>query len=154
MGHCDSPAQLSRDSEFFGVNQRAIAVDSSRSGSRHGACQTNSVRERIVPGVRSLGAWSLLAFLRLYQLFLSPFLGGACKFYPSCSNYAYEAVTLHGARRGLVLAIKRLGRCRPFTKGGFDPVPEGDDAPGALLPQSFIAKTSLSAAQHCKEPVQ
>ena len=66
----------------------------------------------------------LLAFLRLYMLLLAPFVGGACKFYPSCSNYAYEAVSRHGARRGSVLAIKRLLRCRPFTQGGFDPVPD------------------------------
>jgi uncharacterized protein len=62
--------------------------------------------------------------LRLYMLLLAPFVGGACKFYPSCSNYAYEAVARHGARRGGMLAIKRLLRCRPFTQGGVDPVPE------------------------------
>jgi uncharacterized protein len=73
---------------------------------------------------RGTGAWVLLAMLRLYQFFLSPFLGGACKFYPSCSNYAVEAIQQHGAGRGFVLAMKRLGRCRPFTKGGYDPVPD------------------------------
>jgi putative membrane protein insertion efficiency factor len=62
--------------------------------------------------------------VRVYQIFLSPFLGGACKFYPSCSHYAVEAIQRHGARRGFVLAMKRLGRCRPFTKGGYDPVPD------------------------------
>ena len=73
---------------------------------------------------RSAGAWALLFVLRLYMMLLAPFVGGACKFYPSCSNYAYEAVARHGARRGSVLAIKRLLRCRPFTQGGVDPVPE------------------------------
>ena len=68
--------------------------------------------------------WFLLGFVRCYQIFLGPFLGGACKFYPSCSNYAYQAIERHGARRGFVLAMKRLGRCRPFTKGGYDPVPD------------------------------
>lgn len=77
----------------------------------------------------SFGAWVLLAFLRFYIVCLSPVFGGACKYYPSCSNYAVEAVTKHGARRGFVLAAKRLMRCRPFTKGGFDPVP--DDIPHA-----------------------
>jgi putative membrane protein insertion efficiency factor len=66
--------------------------------------------------------------VRFYKIFLSPFFGGACKFYPSCSNYAYEAIARHGARRGIVLALKRLGRCRPFTQGGFDPVPDEDSA--------------------------
>jgi putative membrane protein insertion efficiency factor len=64
--------------------------------------------------------------LRVYQIFFSPVFGGACKFYPSCSNYAMEAVQRHGAKRGFVLAMKRLGRCRPFTKGGYDPVPEAE----------------------------
>jgi putative membrane protein insertion efficiency factor len=58
------------------------------------------------------------------MVLLSPFFGGACKFHPSCSNYAYEAIARHGARRGVLLALKRLLRCRPFTKGGFDPVPD------------------------------
>jgi hypothetical protein len=70
------------------------------------------------------GQWLLLALVQLYRVFLSPFLGGACKFYPSCSKYAQEAIAIHGAKRGSVLALKRLGRCRPFTKGGFDPVPD------------------------------
>jgi hypothetical protein len=72
----------------------------------------------------SAAKWLLLLFVRFYQIFLSPFLGGACKFYPSCSRYAQEAIEMHGAQRGAWLAMKRLGRCRPFTKGGFDPVPE------------------------------
>lgn len=71
--------------------------------------------------------------LRLYQVFLSPFLGGACKFYPSCSQYAFTAIQWHGAGRGFVLAMKRLGRCRPFTKGGYDPVPETDATGNANL---------------------
>jgi len=57
-------------------------------------------------------------------------LGGACKFYPSCSHYGYEAISIHGARRGALLALRRIGRCHPFGKGGFDPVPAreaGDD---------------------------
>jgi putative membrane protein insertion efficiency factor len=84
----------------------------------------------IVPSVESSraivspGAWLLLLFVRLYMVLLSPFFGGACKFYPSCSNYAFEAIARHGARRGVALALKRLLRCRPFTKGGFDPVPD------------------------------
>lgn len=79
----------------------------------------------------SAARWLLLLFVRFYQIFFSPFLGGACKFYPSCSRYAQEAIALHGARHGAWLAMKRLGRCRPFTKGGFDPVPEPDVANGA-----------------------
>ena len=73
---------------------------------------------------KTVVVWILLLLIRFYIGFLSPFFGGACKFHPSCSNYAHEAIRLHGAKRGLTLAIKRLLRCRPFTKGGFDPVPE------------------------------
>jgi len=82
---------------------------------------------------KTFGAWCLLAFVRFYKIFFSPFLGGACKFYPSCSNYAQEAIELHGARRGSWLALKRLGRCRPFTKGGFDPVPDAEDSDATWL---------------------
>lgn len=79
------------------------------------------------PSGRPLGTWVSLALVQFYRIFLSHFFGGACKFYPSCSKYAQEAIAKHGARRGIVLALKRLGRCRPFTKGGFDPVPDTYD---------------------------
>lgn len=87
----------------------------------------NSVATTTPGRARSAGAWVLLALIRMYQIFLSPFLGGACKYHPSCSRYAQDAVQKHGARRGAWLALKRLGRCRPFVKGGFDPVPEPED---------------------------
>jgi len=70
-------------------------------------------------------AASLLIFaVRGYQVVLSPFLGGACRFHPSCSHYAGEAIARHGALRGAGLALRRLLRCRPFSSGGYDPVPE------------------------------
>jgi uncharacterized protein len=80
--------------------------------------------ETVQGAVSRTGQWLLLALVQLYRIFLSPFLGGACKFYPSCSQYAQEAIARHGAKRGSWLALKRLGRCRPFTRGGFDPVPD------------------------------
>jgi putative membrane protein insertion efficiency factor len=73
----------------------------------------------------SVAAWTLLLLIRFYIAFLSPFFGGACRFYPSCSNYAAEAVDRHGAQHGISLAFRRLLRCNPFNKGGFDPVPDG-----------------------------
>ena len=73
-----------------------------------------------------------LAFLiRVYQLTLSPLLGPKCRFYPSCSNYALEAVRRYGAVRGGWLSLKRLARCHPWNPGGFDPVPT---VPAAPLP--------------------
>jgi len=61
--------------------------------------------------------------IRGYQLLLSPLLPPSCRFTPSCSQYALEAVTRHGALRGSWLAARRLARCHPFHPGGFDPVP-------------------------------
>jgi putative membrane protein insertion efficiency factor len=58
-----------------------------------------------------------------YQRFLSPLLGPRCRFAPSCSQYAVEALRRHGATRGLWLAVRRLARCHPFHPGGYDPVP-------------------------------
>jgi len=66
----------------------------------------------------------VLKFLiRGYQLAISPLLGPCCRFYPSCSHYALEAIDTHGALRGTWLTIKRVSRCHPFHEGGFDPVP-------------------------------
>ena len=61
--------------------------------------------------------------IRAYQLGISPLLGAHCRFYPSCSQYALEAVSTHGSLRGGWLAIRRLARCHPFHDGGYDPVP-------------------------------
>lgn len=65
----------------------------------------------------------MLALIQLYRWILSPFIGGQCRFYPTCSVYAREAIKLHGPWRGALLAAKRLGRCHPLHPGGNDPVP-------------------------------
>ena len=98
----------------------------------------------IVESAKSSGAWLLLLLVRLYMVLLSPFFGGACKFHPSCSNYAYEAIARHGARRGMALALKRLLRCHPFTKGGFDPVPD-DISSVSEDARSTVQRTEMSA---------
>jgi uncharacterized protein len=61
--------------------------------------------------------------IRGYQLAISPLLGPRCRFYPSCSHYAIEAIETHGAMRGVWLTAKRISRCHPWHEGGFDPVP-------------------------------
>jgi len=61
--------------------------------------------------------------IRGYQLVISPLLGPRCRFYPSCSHYAIEAIETHGTLRGVWLTIKRISRCHPWHEGGFDPVP-------------------------------
>lgn len=64
-----------------------------------------------------------ILLVRAYQVGLSPIFGGHCRYYPSCSAYAIEALDKHGARRGSWLALRRIARCHPFRPGGFDPVP-------------------------------
>jgi putative membrane protein insertion efficiency factor len=66
----------------------------------------------------------LILLLRFYKRFLSPLLPPACRFHPTCSVYAVQAIERHGAVRGSWFALKRLGRCHPFHPGGLDPVPE------------------------------
>ncbi|MBM4116845.1 membrane protein insertion efficiency factor YidD [bacterium] len=66
----------------------------------------------------------LLFLLGAYRKFLSPVLPDACRFSPSCSCYAQEAVRRHGALKGSALALRRLGRCHPLSPGGHDPVPD------------------------------
>ena len=65
----------------------------------------------------------LIALIRAYQRFISPYLPPSCRFYPSCSQYALESVGKYGVVRGVWLALRRLLRCHPFHPGGFDPVP-------------------------------
>lgn len=65
----------------------------------------------------------LAALVRFYQLGISPLIGARCRFAPTCSAYAHEALTEHGAWRGSWLALRRLLRCQPFCAGGYDPVP-------------------------------
>jgi putative membrane protein insertion efficiency factor len=71
-----------------------------------------------------MGTTIIQQLIRLYQRYLSPLLGPRCRYYPSCSQYALEALEEHGLLRGLWLALKRIGRCHPLHPGGFDPVPQ------------------------------
>jgi uncharacterized protein len=84
------------------------------------------VTERVGGVLWTLGAparLGLVGLIRLYRLLLSGFLGGQCRFYPSCSHYGEEAVRVHGAIKGSFLTAWRIARCGPFTRGGVDPVP-------------------------------
>ncbi len=66
---------------------------------------------------------SLIFLITCYKTLLSPFLGNNCRFYPSCSSYAQEAIATHGVIKGSYLAVRRLGKCHPWHEGGIDPVP-------------------------------
>lgn len=72
----------------------------------------------------SFGSRPAIGAIRLYQRLVSPSLGRNCRFSPTCSAYAVEAITRYGLRRGGWMALRRLGRCQPLVEGGYDPVPE------------------------------
>ncbi|MDO8860106.1 membrane protein insertion efficiency factor YidD [Haliea sp. E1-2-M8] len=65
----------------------------------------------------------LIVIISLYRYTVSPFLGDNCRFYPSCSHYAQDAIALHGIFRGSYLTLRRIGKCHPWHEGGADPVP-------------------------------
>ena len=67
---------------------------------------------------------TLIAAIHLYRTMLSGWLGGQCRFYPTCSQYAESAIREHGAVRGVALALWRVARCNPYSRGGIDPVPD------------------------------
>lgn len=67
----------------------------------------------------------LIACIKIYRYSISCLLGNCCRFHPSCSTYAEEAITIHGCLKGCILALRRILRCHPWQQGGFDPVPHG-----------------------------
>lgn len=71
-------------------------------------------------------ARAALFLIRVYKLFVSPVLVGSCRFSPSCSDYATEAIVRHGARHGMWLGLRRIAKCHPFGPAGFDPVPPAE----------------------------
>ena len=125
MGHCHTSAQLGSSRAVHDSGDGIGVADPSLRGARLNQCAgggepAGSESTRRPDATR----WSLLFAVHFYRVFFSPFFGAACKFYPSCSQYAQQAIERWGARRGAWLALKRLGRCRPFAQGGYDPVPE------------------------------
>lgn len=78
---------------------------------------------QFIRGVDRVAGRGLAVVVRLYQVSLGFWLGGRCRFYPSCSQYGVEALREHGAVRGLWLTVRRIGKCHPLHEGGVDPVP-------------------------------
>lgn len=91
------------------------------------------IRRRVDIEMRSLA----LLLIRVYKLAISPFWPGQCKYFPSCSEYAQEAIVRHGVARGGWLAAKRLARCHPGRTGGYDPVPNPSDSPKTAATPGF-----------------
>lgn len=89
----------------------------------------NALR-RVLRGLSRLLALPLIGLVKLYRLLLSPLVGQHCRFTPTCSQYAIEALQIHGAMKGSYLTAHRLSRCHPWCAGGYDPVPPaGDEHP-------------------------
>src|SRR6202790_1585386 len=126
MGHRDSSATLGR----------ASSLRSSGGGTRAPAPQYRA--EQSKAGEMSRTARALLLAVRVYQAFFSALMPSACKFYPSCSHYAAEALRIHGARRGSWLALRRVSRCHPFTPGGVDLVPDAGEFSRVPIPNAGI----------------
>ena len=121
MGHRNSSAHI----------HDAVGIYSDGGGSARfaaSACSLNVTAVKMSTSKRvwtsRAAAWLLLTGIRFYQAVFAPVMPLGCKFYPSCSHYAAEAIARHGAAHGVWLAAARLWRCRPFTLGGFDPVPD------------------------------
>ncbi|MDF1604457.1 membrane protein insertion efficiency factor YidD [Nocardioides sp. YIM 152315] len=90
--------------------------------------------------------WGLIAFLRVYRLTISPLYGQVCRYHPSCSAYALEAVTVHGSVRGTWLAVRRLVRCHPWAAGGYDPVPPRRRPTQSSRPTAGTSPTPVQGA--------
>jgi uncharacterized protein len=86
----------------------------------------------------------LVGVVKAYRLFLSPWLGSACRFEPTCSVYSIQALETHGAAMGSYLTLRRLGRCHPWCEGGVDPVPE-KATHCSLFPKLFFKSTNVTS---------
>lgn len=111
------------------------------------------------PATRSPLAWALRAFVQAYRWTISPLLGPSCRYYPTCSAYALDALDEHGAVRGAWLATKRICRCHPWHEGGYDPVPRRADGARACArhaaPDDGVAvPSSVSASARTDDPAR
>ena len=95
----------------------------------------------------------LIGLLKVYRLVISPLYGQVCRYYPSCSAYALRAVETHGAIRGSWLAVRRVGRCHPWTPGGYDPVPGTPEFAEEMRVQAESAATMGTQADSRRPPV-
>lgn len=82
-----------------------------------------AIAKQTVQKVRGAFLGSFRVLIKFYQYFISPLLGPRCRFYPTCSNYAMQALETHGLRKGIFLSMKRVLKCHPFHEGGVDAVP-------------------------------
>lgn len=105
------------------MSERTIGQAARPEGAVPASPAAQAAAELAEPARLSPVALVLTGLITGYRRFISPLLGARCRFYPSCSAYALEAIQVHGAARGSWLAVRRLSRCHPFHPGGLDPVP-------------------------------
>jgi len=132
MGYRGEPAQGRGASAFRQLDAGIAAgfpIDQPAGCKRYGHTVGSTARNSDA-GTANLLKTFALAAIDFYRAAISSALPSSCRFYPSCSSYAHEAVSVWGLRRGLLLTLKRLGRCRPLGPYGYDPVPEREEASG------------------------
>lgn len=108
--------EAARPHEKYSARGERVTHEPPQSSSQHTPHQKLSLISRAV-------AFSLVVLVKIYQFTLSPIMGRQCRYHPTCSWYALEALRTHGGFTGALLAAKRIARCHPFAKGGYDPVP-------------------------------
>ncbi len=86
-------------------------------------------QQRSLPQPKGLASRFLIGLVKGYRLLISPMLGANCRYIPTCSSYAIEAISLHGPLKGTAMSVWRILRCNPFSKGGYDPVPGSENLP-------------------------
>jgi putative membrane protein insertion efficiency factor len=129
MGHRDSSATLGGGSAVHAARNGVAESDAGRVAEPAAESAAGAAPRDAALARSDWKARILLGLIGAYQGVLSPLMVSPCKFHPTCSRYAAEAIRMHGARRGAWLALRRLGRCHPFGPGGFDPVPDRLDEP-------------------------
>lgn len=120
-------------------------------GTEHGGCKMSAHegRESIPSQEQAVAVKAALAALRTYKVYVSPWFAGSCRYVPTCSVYAYEAIERFGAMRGIWMGLKRLLRCHPLSrKFGYDPVPEKAEA--LTLRDTHAEQEPAAARPFCK----
>lgn len=141
MGHRHTPEESSRERGLCCADRRPAAADFERDPSL--------VSRATRAAAPSIGVRLALFALRFYKAYLSLLFAGACRFEPTCSRYAYEAIERFGVAHGSWLGLKRLARCQPLSrKFGFDPVPDHSSPPRSTPSASEVRAGHQAVTQH------
>jgi uncharacterized protein len=149
MGRGHTPEERGSAESVRGVGDGAAAR------AAESVAESNVLAGRAILARKASVRFALFA-LRFYKMYLSALMGGTCRFQPTCSNYAFEAVERFGVRRGCWLTLKRLARCQPLSrKFGFDPVPESwssDEEEPGVFPQGLKPEGNSPSMSDLKVP--